>query len=87
MTEPEDLLLNTEPKDLLLAIEQLRRSKRRWKRLALAACAVMIFVALFGVMRAEVGRMRAEAALSRALVREHQARAEAQQAANPEQPK
>lgn len=34
----------TEPKDLLLINEQLRRSNRRWKALALAACTVLIAV-------------------------------------------
>jgi len=53
----------TEPKDLLLVNEQLRRSIRRWKALALAACALLLLVALFGVMRAEAERMRAEAAM------------------------
>ena len=38
----------TEPKDLLLVVEQLRRSKRRWKTLALAACSTLVLVVLFG---------------------------------------
>jgi hypothetical protein len=63
MTEPRDLLLDTEPKDLLLVVEQLRRSNRRWKTLVLAACALLLLVAHFGVMRAEAERTRAEAAL------------------------
>ena len=88
MTEPRDLLLDTEPKDLLLVVEQLRRSNRRWRALALAACAVLLLVAIFGVMRAEAERMRAEAAMRRAmaaLAEAHQARADAQRATNPGQ--
>jgi hypothetical protein len=80
----------TESKDLLLLVEQLRRSNRRWKALALAACALLLLVALFGVMRAEAERMRAEAAMRdarAALANAHQARVEAQRAANPGQPK
>jgi hypothetical protein len=76
----------TEPKDLLLINEQLRRSNRRWKVLALATWVLLLFVALFGVMRAERERMRAEAAMREALAAladAHQARAEAQRAANP----
>jgi ferric-dicitrate binding protein FerR (iron transport regulator) len=34
-----------DPKDI---IEQLRRSNRRWKALALAACAALVLVALVG---------------------------------------
>jgi hypothetical protein len=73
----------TEPKDLLLVNEQLRRSNRRWKALALAACAMLLLVALFGVMRAEAERMRAEAAM-RAV---NAALAEANAARNPGQPR
>ena len=73
----------TDPKDLLLVNEQLRRSNRRWKALALAAFALLLLVALFGVMRAEAERMRAEA-----LMREmNSALAEANAALNPGQPK
>jgi hypothetical protein len=75
----------TEPKDLLLLVEQLRRSNRRWRVLALAACAVVILVALFGVMMAQAQRMRAEAVLSQALVEARQARVDAQRAVNPGQ--
>jgi len=71
----------TEPKDLLLVNEQLRRSNRFWKTLALAACAVLLLVAIFGVMRAEAERMRAEAAMREAMT----ALAEAHRAANPGQ--
>jgi hypothetical protein len=76
----------TEPKDLLLVIEQLSRSNRRWKALALAACAVVI-VGLLSATWAQVQRMRAEAALNQVLAREHQARVDAQRAANPGQPR
>jgi hypothetical protein len=78
----------TEPKDLLLLVEQLRRSNRFWKALALAAWALLLLVALFSVMRAERERMRAMAAMREAqaaLAEAHQARAEAQRAANPGQ--
>ena len=34
----------TEPKDLLLANEQLRRSIRRWKMLALSTWALLLLV-------------------------------------------
>ena len=71
----------TEPKDLLLVNEQLRRSNRRWKALALAACAVVILVGLLSAW-AQVQRMRAETALNQVLAREHQARVAAQQATN-----
>ncbi len=79
----------TEPKDLLVIVEQLRRSNRRWKAVALAAFALLLLVALFGVMRAEAERMRAEAAMreAHALASAHQARAEAQKAANPPSPR
>jgi hypothetical protein len=73
----------TEPKDLLLAIEQLRRSNRRWKALALAACAVVMLVGLSSAMWAQAQRMRAEAAAREARA----ALAEAQGRANPGQPK
>jgi hypothetical protein len=84
----------TEPKDLLLVIEQLRRSNRRWKALALAACALLLLVAIFGAMWAQAQRMRAEAAMQDAMRAERVARenaelarAQAQQAANPGQPR
>ena len=85
MTEPRDLLLDTEPKDLLLVVEQLRRSNRRWKSLALVACALLLFVALFSVLKADAERMRAEAMLSRALADERQARVDFRKASNPPQ--
>jgi hypothetical protein len=94
MTEPRDLLLDTEPKDLLLVIERLRRSNRRWKALALAACAVVILVGLLSAMWAQAQRMRAEAAMREAIRAEQLARqnaelarAQAQRAANPGQPR
>ena len=76
----------TEPKDLLLVNEQLRRSIRRWRVLALSTWALLLVVALFGVMRAERQRMRAEAAMREALASAHQARVQAQNAVNPGQP-
>jgi hypothetical protein len=62
----------SEPKDLLLANEQLRRSNRRWKALALAACSALMLVALLGVVAVSWQWMRAEAqmrAANDALVR------------------
>src|SRR5262245_46455585 len=76
-------LAMSEPKDLLLIIEQLRRSNRRWKTLALAACSALILVGLVGFIAASTQRMRAVAELraaNAALVR-------AQMAANPGQPR
>ena len=63
MTEPEDLLLDTEPKDLLLVNEQLRQSNRRWKTLALAECAALVFVLLLSFVAVYTARVRAVAAL------------------------
>jgi hypothetical protein len=80
----------TEPKDLLLVNEQLRRSNRRWMALALAGWALLLAVALFGVMQAERERLRAEAAMraaQAALADAHQARVEAPRAANAGQPR
>ena len=48
----------TEPKDLLVIVEQLRRSNRRWKAVALAACRL---VAACGAIRRDEGRGRAHA--------------------------
>jgi hypothetical protein len=73
----------TEPKDLLLVIEQLRRANRRWKALALAACAALILAALFGVATSERQRRRAEAAMRDA----NAALARANAALNPVRPK
>jgi hypothetical protein len=71
MTESEDL------------IEQLRRSNRRWKALALTACFALILVALGGFVAASWQRMRVEAQ-ARAV---NEALARAQMAANPGQPR
>jgi hypothetical protein len=90
MTEPEDLLLDTEPKDLLLANEHLRRSNRRWKALALAECAALVFILLFGFFAVTTARMRAVAALRaerNAAASAHQARGEIQKAVNPPPPR
>jgi hypothetical protein len=46
-------------------IEQLRRSNRRWKALALAACAVLVLAALVGFVAKSRERMQAEAAMRR----------------------
>ncbi|MGO9464361.1 MAG: hypothetical protein ACLQIB_52735 [Isosphaeraceae bacterium] len=70
----------TESKDL---IEQLRRSNRRWKAVALTACFVLGLVALVGLVAATRQRLQVEAqmrAANEALVR-------AQMAANPAQPR
>src|SRR5262245_55977939 len=70
-------LAMTEPKDLLLVNEQLRRSLRRWKALALAACAALLLAAFFGVVAAERARRQAEVARRAEMVaREHAMRAE-----------
>ena len=53
----------TEPKDLVLANEQLRRSNRRWKALALGACAALILVTILSVMAATRARIQAEMAM------------------------
>src|SRR5215831_1469219 len=53
----------TEPKDLLLINEQLRRSNRFWKTLALAACAVLVLMACFSVVAATRARIQAEHAM------------------------
>jgi hypothetical protein len=76
----------TEPKDLLLINEQLRRSNRRWKALALAACAALAFVLLLGFVAVYTARVRANRELlaaNAALARADQARVDAQRAANP----
>src|SRR5262245_44360524 len=80
----------TEPKDLLLAIEQLRRSNRFWKALALAACAVVMLAVLLGIVTAERQRRQAEAEMRRViagLAEAHQVRVDAQKAANPPLPR
>jgi hypothetical protein len=80
----------TEPKDLLLVVEQLRRSNRRWKAVALAACAALAFVLLLGFVAAYTAQMRANrelTAANAALARANQARVDAQRAANPGLPR
>ncbi len=73
-------------KTFLLVNEQLRQSNRGWKALALAVCAILVLVALFGVMGAEGERLRVEAAMrdmDPALANAHHARVDIQRAANP----
>jgi F0F1-type ATP synthase epsilon subunit len=80
----------TEPKELLLIIEQLRRSNRRWKALALAACAVLVLMAGFSVVAATRARIQAEHAMRAEQVARQNAelaRLQAQRAANPGQPR
>jgi hypothetical protein len=72
----------SEPKDLLLVIEQLRRSNRRWKALALAACATLILAAFFSVVAAERARRQVEVAMQA----ERAARVAALNAANAASP-
>ncbi|QEH39197.1 hypothetical protein OJF2_78090 [Aquisphaera giovannonii] len=73
----------TEPKDLVLINDELRRANRRWKLVALTSLAALVLVALFGVMRAEQHRRRAEAELRRALAMAAEAERAARQARNP----
>jgi len=87
----------TGPKDPLLVIEQLRRSNRFWKAVALAACSALVLVILLGSVAAYTAQMRANQELRRAdaavrranaaVASARQARLAAQQAANPGQPK
>jgi hypothetical protein len=70
----------SEPKDL---IEQLRRSNRRWKALALAACSVLVLAALLGFVAMSRDQMRIQELL-RAM---EQAQANALKAANAGQPR
>ena len=53
----------SEPKDLLLVIEQLRRSNRRWKTLALTACFALALMVIGSFVGAARQRARAEAAM------------------------
>jgi hypothetical protein len=53
----------TEPKDLLLVNEQLRRSNRRWKMLALGAFAMLVLMACFSLVAATRARIQAEHAM------------------------
>jgi hypothetical protein len=76
----------SEPKDLVLANEQLRRSNRRWKTLALGACAALILVAIVSVIAATRARIQAEVAL-RAEQEARVAALSAAKAANPVRPR
>ena len=78
----------TEPKDLLLVNEQLRRSNRRWKALALVACfalALMVIASFVGAVWQQMRLERQRQAANDALASAHQARVEAQRAAKPGQ--
>jgi hypothetical protein len=80
----------TEPKDLVLINEQLRRSNRFWKTLALAACSALIVMAFVGFVAVYTAQVRANQQLraaNAALASAHQASMEAQRAANPVQPR
>jgi hypothetical protein len=80
----------TEPKDLLPLVEQLRRSNRRWKALALAACSALVLMVVAGFVAATWQQARANAQLraaNAALVEAHQARVDSQQATNPPPPR
>ena len=80
----------SEPKDLVLINEQLRRSNRRWKTLALAACSALILMAVVSFVAAMNAQMRLNhelRAANAALASAQQARMEAQRAANPGQPR
>ena len=80
----------SEPKDLVLVNELLRRSNRRWKALALAACSALILMAVVSFVAAMSAQMRLNhelRATNAALASAHQARVDAQRAANPGQPK
>jgi hypothetical protein len=80
----------SEPKDLVLANEQLRRSNRRWKALALSACSALILMSVVGFIAAMSAQMRLNhelRAVNAALACANQARVDAQRAANPGQPR
>jgi hypothetical protein len=53
----------SEPKELLLLVEQLRRSNRRWKALALVACCALALAAFASYLSAVRERMRVEVAM------------------------
>jgi hypothetical protein len=78
----------TDPKDLLLVNEQLRRSNRRWKTLALAACAVLVLMAVGIFVVGSMAGIQAER--QRRVAEEARVRAEvaaaALRAANPANP-
>ena len=53
----------SEPKDLVVVNEQLRKSNRRWKTVALAACSALVLMAILSLVAAEKARRQAEAAV------------------------
>jgi hypothetical protein len=57
------MLAMSEPKDLLLVNEQLRRSNRRWKTVALAACSALVLMVILSLFAAEKARRQTEAAV------------------------
>jgi hypothetical protein len=57
ISETTRRLTMSEPKDL---VEQLQRSNRRWKTLALAACSVLVLAALLGFVAMYRERMQAQ---------------------------
>jgi hypothetical protein len=90
----------SETKELVLANEQLRRSNRRWKTLALAACSALILMAVVGFVAAMTAQMRLNhemtaqmrlnhelRAANAALASANQARVDAPSVANPGQPR
>jgi hypothetical protein len=64
-------------------IDQLRRSNRRWKAVALTACFALVLVALFGFIAAARQRFQTEAAMRDLLA----AQSRAQMATNPAEPR
>jgi hypothetical protein len=72
-----------DPNDLPIIIEQLRRSNRRWKALALAACSVLILATLLTFAGIAMQRMRAETQLRAA----NEALMQARMAASQGQPR
>jgi hypothetical protein len=71
-------------------IEQLRRSNRRWKALALAACSALALMVIASFVGVAWQRARAEVAMraaNEALRSANEARVDAQRAANPGQPR
>jgi hypothetical protein len=65
-------------------IARLRRSNRRWKALALAACGALVLLALVGIAGAVRNRMQVEAAMRRINEAMEQSQIEAP---NPGQPR
>ena len=81
-----------EAKDLLYVNEQLRRSNRRWKTLALAACAILVLAVIGSFVLGSIAKIQVER--ERRVALEARARAEvaaaalrAGNAANPGQPR